>query len=230
MKIVKKSNGNIVILNTDGTVKQVIQQTGVQLLDEGNQIKLIQSGYPIGYIDAADVTHTQLEPAAQVAFSGDNSALMTLLAEDFFVLSTATDAAGFVETEVNVSSAQILAMGVTPIELLPASGAGTYYVFDSIVLEYTHNTTAYTTATPALYFDGAFYGNVKPDLITSGLNLISISRTPTTDTFVDTNTYVLLPSVAQNTALTITTWDGLNPTLGDGTIKAKIKYKIETFG
>lgn len=88
MKIVKKTNGNIVILNTDGTVKQVIQQTGVQLLLEGNEIKLIQNGYPIGYIAASDVTHTQIEPAAQVAFSGDNSALMTLLAEDFFVLSS----------------------------------------------------------------------------------------------------------------------------------------------
>lgn len=86
MKIVKKTNGNIVILNTDATVKAVIQQTGLQMLLEGDDIKIIQNGYPIAYIKSSEVTHTQIEPAAQVAFSGDNSALMTLLAEDFFDL------------------------------------------------------------------------------------------------------------------------------------------------
>jgi hypothetical protein len=38
----------------------------------------------------------------------------------------------YTETIVNISSAQILAMGTTPIELLPAPGVGKYYEFDII--------------------------------------------------------------------------------------------------
>lgn len=45
---------------------------------------------------------------------------------------------------ITLTAAQILALNVTPVELVPAPGSGLYIVPWRIVIEFTHVTTAYT--------------------------------------------------------------------------------------
>ena len=54
---------------------------------------------------------------------------------------------GTLYAEVEISSAQILDLGTTPVEVLPATEPNKYYKGAFIVLEYKHQTTDYTLGT-----------------------------------------------------------------------------------
>jgi len=131
---------------------------------------------------------------------------------------------GYTETIVNISSAQILAMGTTPIELLPVAGANAYYDIDKIVLEYNYNTTAYANAPQPMPSMGNFYAEIVVDFLTSTNNDVVIindfGRTPTGSY----ERYII------NQSLTLGDYNSANPTLGDGTLRVKMYYKIITFG
>lgn len=133
-------------------------------------------------------------------------------------------------TEVSFSSAQIATMG-TPLSILAAPAAGKYYEIQSLILEYNHNTTAFTTTSPVLYLDGAMFGNISSALITTAGNQVAKVTMSTTDTFVDVSTYVLLPLSSVGVGLTIATWNSDNPAGGgDGTLLVKVRYVVRTFG
>jgi hypothetical protein len=119
---------------------------------------------------------------------------------------------------VDVSSAEILTMGTTPIELLPAPGIGKYYEIESILTKYTHVTTAYVTLASLAYFIGASTTfNTILDMITIEIN--SVNRS------VDITTV----GVALNQSLNLSTNSFSDPTDGDGTLQVIIKYKVNTF-
>lgn len=138
----------------------------------------------------------------------------------------------YAETIVNISSAQILAMGTTPIELLPAAGANKYYDIDKVVVEYTSGASAYN-------FTDEIVLQINSNAVVLK-NLLGL-----TDTWFivnDLNSYELTASApiggdvkvaygeAVNKGLTINTYNGTDPTDGDGTLRVKIYYKTITFG
>jgi hypothetical protein len=138
----------------------------------------------------------------------------------------------WIETIVNISSSQILNMGTTPIELLPASGVNKYYDIEKIILEFTYGTVPYSDPDEPL----RIIGNgadvyISREIIISEQNLASIS----TDTQLKIqnngpDSYVYRRVIPSNEALFMIINGGVDVTNGDGTMRAIIKYKIRTFG
>lgn len=132
-------------------------------------------------------------------------------------------------TVVDISSAQILAMGSSPVELLPASGEGNYYDIHKIILEYTHVSTAYSSADDLYIYQGANLYGANKQLITneqSGFVILD-AKNITPDTVNGLNIH---EADQLNSAVSLGTWNGANPTLGDGTLRAIITYTLRTFG
>ena len=134
--------------------------------------------------------------------------------------------------EVDITSAQILAIGTSPIEPLPAAGANQYYDVDKLILEHT------------LSIDENLYSNSELSIISNGS---VIAQTNVSFLGADENTVAIVPvTLLQNNAtdgivevgglgiinrnLRLGTPDDTNPTGGDGTLKVKIWYTVRTFG
>ena len=80
----------------------------------------------------------------------------------------------FTEKIINITSAQILTLG-TPIELLPAPGAGKYYVIDRIQMEYSFRTAAYVFPTSlTFYLDGCFDSYIDKTLLTGATDSVCV--------------------------------------------------------
>lgn len=134
---------------------------------------------------------------------------------------------------VNITATQILAMGTTPIELLPAPGVGMYYDIEKVVLEYTHLTTSYDLEAGNLI-------NVRSSDNWKYIGLTKIGALQTqnrvttlilTGAEIDnTNNFVQGGWRNLNTSIILDTYYGTNPTLGNGTLRVKIYYKTITFG
>jgi hypothetical protein len=136
----------------------------------------------------------------------------------------------YTETIVDISSAQILNMGTSPIELLPAAGLNQYYDIDKVVFEYTHITTRYTLGDNNRNMNlfgnnGSYLTDIYSGILRQTANSVSIveignysSETPSSGGFQRLN---------DNIQLYIS---GGNPTLGDGTLRVKIYHKTLTFG
>lgn len=134
-------------------------------------------------------------------------------------------------TTVNISSSQILSMGTSPIELLPAPGANNYYDINYIILEFTRNTTEYVyTDSPVVWIGGSefailtefFIKGLAPKkwvkLTPSAINVNGDGNATWSSIHV-LNENVYLQSLLTN-----------NPTGGDGTMRAIICYRNVTFG
>ena len=132
----------------------------------------------------------------------------------------------WLETTVSLTSANILALGTTPYQLLAAPGAGKYYEISKLTFEYKHITTAYTLADPYLTVTGGYNGNIEKSIITTSVNNVAKAA----GNYVSTDgaiNYGLNPSM--NAQVLLTTSAATDPTLGLGTMKVKITYKIVTF-
>lgn len=136
-------------------------------------------------------------------------------------------------TVVDITSAQILAMGTSPIELLPAPGVGKYYDVEKVVLEYTHVTTAYANiaGTDDFAFEYGGDSTMFPSWILAqtenSFGVISLTQGYQADVNTSYNTGQVL---TLNTALRLKTSAATDPTLGDGTLRAIITYTVRTFG
>lgn len=131
-------------------------------------------------------------------------------------------------TTVDITSAQILAMGSTPIELLPAAGAGKYYDVEKIILEYTHSTTAYSLVDDFLRVTYSTLGySIDKQVITAGLDVICIADSTYS---ISVGNQLFSQALLPNASVDLTTDNGGNPTLGDGTIRAIVTYTLRTFG
>jgi hypothetical protein len=132
-------------------------------------------------------------------------------------------------TEVAISSANILSIESSPVQLLPAPGVGKYYEYHGTV-EYTHVSTNYTTTSMTsigVVTEGNFAGSfISPTLISTAASGVAGFSSVGTNPY---NTPAVIDQDAVNQPIIIA-GIGANPTLGDGTMLVKIWYKIRTFG
>lgn len=131
-------------------------------------------------------------------------------------------------TVVNISSAQILTMGTTPITLLPAPGVGMYYDIDKVVFEYTHVTTPYTFSVgDSMLITAPSIGTVDVEIfsiISFDAVIVFDGRQISPNNFAYPNLSALnVPSELRMASI-------VDPTLGDGTLRAIITYTVRTFG
>lgn len=135
--------------------------------------------------------------------------------------------------EIIVSSAQIKAMGTTPVTLIVAPGVGKYYDFVAVV-EYTHVTTAYTFTGDMILIGGAnSYGGglIGKGLITVAEDKVAkVTHSPTEIETSFATEYPITWAMNLNEGIILTALNGTDPTTGDGTILIKIRYKIKTTG
>jgi hypothetical protein len=134
----------------------------------------------------------------------------------------------YTETVVDITAAQILAMGTTPIELLPAAGANKYYDVEKIILEYTNNTTAYSLVDDFLRVTYSTLGySIDKQVITAGMDTICITDSTYS---ISVGNQLFSQALLPNASIELTTDNGTDPTLGDGTLRVKIYHKTVTFG
>jgi hypothetical protein len=122
-------------------------------------------------------------------------------------------------TAVTITSSDILNSNSTPFEILPNPGVNNYYDL-KIILEYTYNTTSYTSGSDTIITDG-----------TNNVYYIGDVGAFTTDTI---NILQDIPSVTNqkmypNLPLSLFTLSA-DPTTGDGEILLKIWYTIRSLG
>jgi hypothetical protein len=132
--------------------------------------------------------------------------------------------------EVEISSAEILAMGTTPVELIPAEQDKVYNI-NKMIIESNPLTTAYTIASQLFILNGNAGALVSNQIITDNLLNKGMAIVNDMNGFVF-NDFNVSEAFFINTpqAVTLTTFTGANPTLGDGSIIVKIWYTVETFG
>ena len=141
------------------------------------------------------------------------------------------EASEWTEVIINISSAQILSMGSSPIQLLPNAGLNKYYIFEGI-LEFIVNGTQYSipdsTSAIRIYYDQSFNGAGcyfnKAFLLSKGSSVIPFNSIPNVGTNNAQN------GIDFNSSIFLSTNNSENPTNGNGTIRIILKYKIKTFG
>jgi len=133
--------------------------------------------------------------------------------------------------EVPISSAQILSMSSSPIELLPNSGTNNYYDIEKIIFEYTYGSSFYTFS--QIFFRVEYNNNelakVSTDFFGVTEDALGIILFSTENDSSNSINYFYPNSGFLNKKLRMFVTGG-NPTGGDGTILAKIWYKLKTFG
>lgn len=122
-------------------------------------------------------------------------------------------------SQTSLSSAQILAIYTTPIQLIAAPGAGKIIVPWTIIVDYTFGTSPYSGG---LYM----YETTGSQMITSSNTIngsVNIIRIFMLYNGQATNNNV---SVVDNAPLMVAGSGGGNPTGGDGTAKITVIYQI----
>ena len=130
-----------------------------------------------------------------------------------------TDECTCVQTvKVSLSSAQILSAFTTPIEIIPAPGAGKFIAPLNISIKYNFVTAAYDTNVDVAFKIGTGEIVDTNDILNSGNNLLF--------NIVITNYYGILSNIEnQNMVFTVPVG---NPTDGDSTLDVYVTYQIIT--
>ena len=122
---------------------------------------------------------------------------------------------------VEISSAELLALFTTPKELVAAPGANKILEFISLLLAYDYLTTAYTigaaTDLQVKYTDGSGVAVSTTQAVTG-----MIDQTSDQIRAMDKLEASVTPAVNAAIVLTLA---GANPTLGVGTVHAKVAYR-----
>jgi hypothetical protein len=85
MKIIKQLNGNVHITDDSGNIERVMNnQPTILWVNDNNDLHIVQQNDRYENIDVADVSATQILPAAEIAFTGTVQDLLTLLSGSFF--------------------------------------------------------------------------------------------------------------------------------------------------
>jgi hypothetical protein len=119
------------------------------------------------------------------------------------------------ELATDISSAELLALNASPIEILPAPGIGKYYEYKAR-LEYLFGNTAYTTS-----------GGGAPYLA-QGAKDCYFDKTLLEQEADGVSFGTFYAYGLTNTALTLTA--DSDPTVGDGTARLVITYTTRTIG
>lgn len=145
---------------------------------------------------------------------------------------------GYTETVVNISSAQILAADATELTLLPSRSGLEYDEVDKIVVEYTHNNTAYSISSSGFIkifrtLDSGSNGPIKwiyGSMLSTAESSVVVPETSTVTQTIgfpqQTNNRLTLSVMQSALVLRLTH----AATLGDGTLRLKIYHKTNTFG
>lgn len=135
----------------------------------------------------------------------------------------------FTETIVNIDALAMANLGTSGAILLPNLPVGQYYNIESIILEFDPNTTPYTMAgigsLQLLY--GTASVNIDNNFILGFSENVVIIKDLIKSTASVVYNYI---DTAAGDAVILTTDTNVDLLAGDGTTRAKIKYKIETFG
>jgi hypothetical protein len=124
-----------------------------------------------------------------------------------------------------LTSAEILALGTTPITLIAAPGAGKAIWVKNVVTRLNFNTTAYATVgTMYLKINGA--SDVVGEI---GQSILSSTVTRFGKFYIDSDFFVnnINTVVLENASLRINT--SANPTAGNSTIDLLVEYQILDF-
>lgn len=117
-----------------------------------------------------------------------------------------------------LSSAQLLSINTTPIEVISAQGAGTVIVVHNIVYKYNYGTVAYSTAsTLETEYTGQFAVLTEVQNVIDGV----VNKVKASSGFVSNST------LQENTGISVRA-QVADPTLGDGTVDVYITYEILT--
>lgn len=131
-------------------------------------------------------------------------------------LATAMDLdTAWTNLTVPVSSAQLLAINDTPIQILPQPGAGLYYEYKA-TLKYTYGTTAYSVG-----------GGGDLYLTQGGTADCYFARLTITRAYDNASFGTFYGEFVPNAVIELTS--ASNPTLGNGTIEIEITYRTRTF-
>jgi hypothetical protein len=90
MKIVKLENGSILIKDNSGNTTKKLDSSAYMQWMSANNIAILHSGGDL-ILNAAEVISTQIEPAAEVPFTGNAYNLIDLLSQSFFNNVTSTE-------------------------------------------------------------------------------------------------------------------------------------------
>jgi hypothetical protein len=159
-------------------------------------------------------------PTAPTAAALTNT---TQIATTAFVTSAMSGVVNVYEATVTITTAQVLQLNTTPIQIIAAPGAGKYIEVVSASVSVTYNSIPYITNTILI-------------LINTGAVARQFTNTGALQTTVTTN-FLFVPSnqinastdtqCITNTALNVSTATG-NTTLGNSDIKVKVIYRIVT--
>ncbi len=126
------------------------------------------------------------------------------------------------ETEVTLTSAQILALNTTPIALLAAPGAGKFLVIENIVGYNEYGTTTYA-------FDGALeirYTDASGAKVTADFAELAFAEAAAAAYQVAAPATVV---PVANAAIVAYAAGASDPTTGDGDFRFNIKYRVVSF-
>jgi hypothetical protein len=115
MKFVKLQNGNVNITDDSGLIQYTFTDNFVRINPIGlnETVQISQYGYPILTFIIADVSGTQILPAAEIPFAGTTASdLIDILSADFFLINSG--GGGVIPNPLNVNV-------VSPVPL-PVSG------------------------------------------------------------------------------------------------------------
>lgn len=198
------------------------------------------TGDVIAYVD----TYDDILNASDATYGVDQLAVMTAIAAFFFELGGGGSGDGFTEVEITITPNTTTysdgrpplanghsTLGTVPISVLPAAGAGTYYKHDG-ALEYAYDTTDFTLNDIMAIinldtYTGAYLGPSLIELTADKVYTFNSEVPQYKDAFQDP---LINTGFNLNQELVFTTWNGTNPSSGDGTFKIKLRYKIVTFG
>ena len=168
----------------------------------------------------------------KLSFKNDYG-IITIINPDVLTTSSNTVVVTMVDNKTTYSDGRpdvnsgILTMGTSAIELLPTPGANKYYDYERLILEFEPGTVPYATSVD-LSFSGGPFPTMSGQIYKAFKN-VNIAYAGVT--YVNTTTgNAFSPPAKLNQSLLLSTLDAVNPTDGDGTLRAIITYTERTFG
>ena len=124
-------------------------------------------------------------------------------------------------TKLTLTTAQILALNTTPIQIVPTPGVGFALQVINVMVRLNYNSIAYTTNTTiGIYNNGSnLYQHLIAGVLGDTVTKIGIGS--------DQMTTVTVSQVVENTALVVSTIGG-NPLAGNSSINVYLTYSIVT--
>ena len=213
----KYSIGDVITI-TGGNADATLTVTQITEMDDFTNVGVpVESGD--GYV------FTALETTPNIW----NLSRVKLNAQTFSTTAYVQPSVKSVRT-VEISSAELLTLGSVGVEFLPAPGAGFYYDVSKIIFEFTYGSAAYSLVDNTLMLTlGNELGFIHRDLICGPINRTAVF-TSNNPYFVPVDEYIYTQPLQTDMALTLTTDNGSDPELGDGTLRAIIEYEVRVFG